>query len=160
MNLSLSILSHLGNVERHAKLQGAMLHALRELAKQRRDKALEDAISEIQGEQVSLISEVNWINADIDVGKAVGEIQKADVGSQGLELHPANWSAPGHGRALPMARLQEPQRTSGEPQRAPTVEELELMQRTLKRVGDDTELGLKGEHREGDHTQDMREGGR
>lgn len=145
MSLSVSILGHLANVERHAKLQGAMLHALREMAKQRRDRALEDAISEIQGEQVSLISEVNWINADIGVGKAVGEIQKADVGSQDLELHPANWSAPGHGRELAMTRLQEPQRTSAEPQRAPTVEELELMARTLKRAGDDTDLGLNGE---------------
>lgn len=154
MSLSVSILGHLENIDRHAKLQGAMLHALRELAKQRRDKALEDAVSEIQGEQVSLISEVNWINADIGAGRAVGEIPKADVGSKDLELHPANWPASGHGRSLAMARLQEPEDlreeirlNRAELQRAPTVEELELMQRTLRRAGDDTVLGLNGEVR-------------
>lgn len=158
MSLPQTILTHIDEVLKLSKSHGAELHALRDLVKKAAPfvKGLEEAVLSLQMLQVGIATECQWLKMEIGKARMTGELRGADLQASNLELHPANPIEPG----IELLRIEPPMELmiDGHARAkimkmdgfvsAPSADELERMARTLRRTGDDTELGLEGEEGE------------
>lgn len=139
--LKQELTAKLQSMLRLVKQQGTGMHALRQYAVKNNLTEVQKMLAEIQGIQCSLQAEANGIEVELKAATSLGEADmRQTVRAEELELHPLN-----HGADTPLAIELPPARIgaarSDLPQRAPTFDEIEAMQRTL--------------HRSGDHTQDI-----
>jgi len=151
-------------VLRLSKQQGGLLHEFRTLDVSSNPGRFREIMIELQSLQCGLQAECNSIKVALAAEAMTGGLPMvATVPVDELELHPVNWPAPGHGRVLALDRLVEPEglreeirQSRSAPQHAPSADEIEAMERSLRRAGDDTELVNHEDHR---HVSMIQEGG-